>query len=89
MMKLVVFLGGAVAGFALSSSMTDEQRDRMIGRARKVTKSPAVEKLSDAAHTVTGAVSDAATTKVQAAADAVANAVSTDDTPPDTAVSPV
>ena len=89
MTKLLVFLGGAVSGFALCTSMTEDQRQRMIRRARKVTKSPAVEKLSEAAHTVTGAVSDAATTKVQAAADAVANAVSSEDAPPDTAISPV
>ena len=89
MTKLLVFFGGAAAGFALCVSMTDDQRQRMIGRARKVTASPTVEKLSDAAHTVTGAVTDAATTKVQAAADAVASAVGADDAPPDTAVSPV
>jgi gas vesicle protein len=73
MIKSLMFLGGAAAGFAIASSMTDEQRRTVRQKATRVTKGEHSQRLADAIVTTKDSVADAAVTAVETAADKVAD----------------
>ncbi len=73
MIKSLMFLGGAAAGFALASSMTDEQRRTVRQKVSGVTKGEHSQRLADAIVTTKDSVADAAVTAVETAADKVSD----------------
>lgn len=73
MIKSLMFLGGAAAGFAIASSMTDEQRRTVRQKATRVTKGEHSQRLANAVVTTKDSVADAAVTAVETAADKVAD----------------
>ena len=73
MIKSLMFLGGAAAGFALASSMTDEQRRTVRQKVSGVTKGEHSQRLANAVVTTKDSVADAAVTAVETAADKVSD----------------
>src|SRR3954447_10431002 len=74
MMKSLIFLGGAAAGFAACSFMSEEQRERVRAKTQSLTENPRARRLQSAARDATGSVADVAVTAVEGAADRVSSA---------------
>src|SRR5829696_7039146 len=74
MMKSLIFLGGAAAGFAACSFMSEEQRQRVRATTQSMTQNPRARRLQSAARDATSSVADVAVTAVEGAADRVTSA---------------
>jgi len=75
MIKSLMFIGGVVAGFAVASGMTDEQRRNVRTKAQSVTKGERSQRLASVVTNTTESVADAAVAKVETAADKVVSKV--------------
>jgi len=73
-MKSLIFLGGAAAGFAACSFMSEEQRQRVRSKSQSLMQNPRARRLQTAARDATGSVADVAVTAVEGAADRVSSA---------------
>lgn len=80
MIKSLVFLGGAAAGFTLASGMTEEQRStvktKASGMTRRLSKGERSQRLASAVTHTKDSVADAAVSVVETAADKVSTVTS-------------
>ncbi len=79
MIKVAIFASGVLCGIALSSKMTDEQRNKVLGKVRSVADSDTAQRLGGAARKATDAVVETAVSTVEDGADKVAEVVAKTD----------